>query len=68
MNNWEVYKLLAHVRPPVSKVLASYSPYFTLACPQSPSVKCFSQFLVPQPSRFLCLTITFSAESLTLQR
>lgn len=22
MNNWEVYKLLAHVRPPVSKVLA----------------------------------------------
>lgn len=29
MNNWEVYKLLAHVRPPVSKVLAT--------CP-SPSV------------------------------
>lgn len=23
MNNWEVYKLLAHVRPPVSKVLAA---------------------------------------------
>lgn len=26
MNNWEVYKLLAHVRPPVSKVLAGSLP------------------------------------------
>lgn len=26
MNNWEVYKLLAHVRPPVSKVLAAFCP------------------------------------------
>lgn len=26
MNNWEVYKLLAHVRPPVSKVLAACPP------------------------------------------
>lgn len=35
MNNWEVYKLLAHVRPPVSKVLAS-SPYLTLCRPSLP--------------------------------
>lgn len=68
MNNWEVYKLLAHVRPPVSKVLPSYSPCFTLACPQSPSMKCFSQLLVPQPFQLLCPTITHSAESLTLLR
>lgn len=31
MNNWEVYKLLAHVRPPKSKVLASCGLPFPLA-------------------------------------
>jgi hypothetical protein len=31
MNNWEVYKLLAHVRPPVSKVLATCPPLLTLS-------------------------------------
>lgn len=35
MNNWEVYKLLAHVRPPVSKVLASCSPSLALPAPTS---------------------------------
>lgn len=31
MNNWEVYKLLAHVRPPVSKVLATWSSLTSLS-------------------------------------
>lgn len=47
MNNWEVYKLLAHVRPPVSKVLANCSPHLILSHPQFPFTKCFSQFLLP---------------------
>uniref|UniRef100_A0A480PMV8 ATP-dependent 6-phosphofructokinase, muscle type isoform X1 n=1 Tax=Sus scrofa TaxID=9823 RepID=A0A480PMV8_PIG len=36
MNNWEVYKLLAHVRPPVTKVPASCSPLL----PLPPSFSC----------------------------
>lgn len=47
MNNWEVYKLLAHVRPPVSKVLTSCSSRLTLSRPQSLFMKYFSQFLLP---------------------
>ena len=31
MNNWEVYKLLAHVRPPVSKVLAACCPALSVS-------------------------------------
>lgn len=67
MNNWEVYKLLAHVRPPVTKAPVS-SPPLTLSFSQSPSTKCY--FYSTQPTAWpasLPLVI-FGTKPLTLLR
>lgn len=67
MNNWEVYKLLAHVRPPVTKAPVSSLP-LTLSFSQSPSTKCY--FYSTQPTAWpasLPLVI-FGTKPLTLLR
>ena len=65
MNNWEVYKLLAHVRPPVSKVLASCCLPLAVSLLHPPTVKRSPQSTQPSALLTSLPTCLFSGETWT---
>lgn len=65
MNNWEVYKLLAHVRPPKSKVLASCCLPLALFLPHPPIMKRAPQSTQPSALLTSLPACVFSAETRT---